>query len=89
MKTIFRRWLDKCKRRIRRRLDKTKNTMKFRHRFKVSRIEYEVSQRFGAIGCGGIGAIHALVQSLGLADAIDQRLSRRAGTEDPHALSRI
>ena len=28
----------------------------------------------GAIGCGGIGAIHGLVQQLGLADAIDRRL---------------
>jgi hypothetical protein len=74
VKTIFRRWLDKFKRRIRRRLDKTKNTMTFKPQFRVNRIEYEVSQRIGAIGCGGIGAIHALVQHLGLADAIDQRL---------------
>lgn len=74
MKIIFRRWLDKCKRRIQRRLDKTKNTMTFRPRCRVSKIEYEVSQRAGAIGCGGIGAIHALVRQLGLADAIDQRL---------------
>jgi hypothetical protein len=74
VKTIFRRWLDKCKRRIQRRLDKTKNTMTFRPRFRVGRIEYEVSQRAGAIGCGGIGAIHGLVQQLGLADAIDRRL---------------
>ena len=45
MKTIFRRWLDKSKRRIQRRLDKTKNTTTFRPRFRVNRIEYEISQR--------------------------------------------
>ena len=74
MKTIFRRWLDKSKCRIQRRLDKTKNTTTFRPRFRVNRIEYEISQCAGAIGCGGIGAIHGLVQQLGLADAIDRRL---------------
>jgi hypothetical protein len=74
VKTIFRRWLDNCKRRILRRLDKTRDTMTFRPQFRVGKIEYEVSQRVGAIGCGGIGAIHSLVQQLGLAEAIDKRL---------------
>jgi Transposase DDE domain group 1 len=74
VKIIFRRWLDKCKRRILRRLDKSKDTMTFRPQFRVGKIQYEVSQRFGAICCGGIGAIHALAQQIGLVDAIDQRL---------------
>jgi hypothetical protein len=74
VKTIFRRWLDKCKRRILRRLDKSKDTMTFRPQFRVGKIQYEVSQRFGAIGCGGIGAVHTLAQQLGLVEAIDQRL---------------
>jgi hypothetical protein len=74
VKTIFRRWLDKSKRRILRRLDKSKDTMTFKPQFRVGKIQYEVSQRFGAIGCGGIGAIHTLAQQIGLVEAIDQRL---------------
>ena len=49
MKVIFRRWLDKCKRRILGRLDKTKNTRTFRTQFRVGKIHYEVSQRYGGI----------------------------------------
>lgn len=37
-------------------------------------IEYEVSRRGCAIGAGGIGLMHRLVQRLGLAAAIDRRL---------------
>lgn len=74
MKVIFRRWLDKCKRRILGRLDKTKNTRTFRTQFRVGKIHYEVSQRYGGIGCGGIGAVHTLAHRLGLVEAIDQRL---------------
>ena len=74
MKIIFRRWLDKSKRRILRRLDKTKDTMTFKPQFRVGKIEYQVSQRYGGICCGGIGAIHTLAQRLGLIKAIDKRL---------------
>jgi hypothetical protein len=73
VKIIFRRWLDKCKRRILRRLKKPKG-MTFRPQFKLSNIEYEVSRRYGGISCGGIGAIHKLAKTIGLIDAIDQRL---------------
>lgn len=38
------------------------------------RARYELSGRTRAISCGGIGAIHNLVRSLGLADAIDEWL---------------
>jgi hypothetical protein len=70
----FRRWLDKCKRRLARRLDKTKDTMTFEPQFSASNIHYEVSQRAGGIACGGIGAIHLLARRFGLIDAINQRL---------------
>jgi Transposase DDE domain group 1 len=71
---IFRRWLEKRKRRIAKRLDKSKDTLTFEPQFSASNIHYEVSDRLGAIGCGGIGAIHLLAQRIGLVDAIDRRL---------------
>jgi hypothetical protein len=74
VKKIIRRWLDRCKRRIARRLDKSKDTMTFKPQFSVSNIHYEVSERSGAICCGGIGAIHMLAKKIGLIDAIDKRL---------------
>ena len=49
MKIIFRRWFDKCKRRIARRLDKSKDSMTFEPQFSASNIHYEVSDRVGAI----------------------------------------
>jgi hypothetical protein len=75
VKIIFRRWFDKCKRRIARRLDKSKDTMTFKPQFSASNIRYDFSQRLGAISCGGIGAIHLLTRKLGLIDAIDKRLN--------------
>jgi hypothetical protein len=74
VKIIFRRWFDKCKRRIARRLDKGKDTMTFEPQFGASNIQYEVSSKIGALSCGGIGAIHLLVKRLGLAEALDKRL---------------
>jgi len=74
VKKIFQRWSDKCKRRIARRLDKTKDTMTFEPQFSARNIHYDVSDRLGAISCGGIGAIHLLTRKLGLSDAIDKRL---------------
>jgi hypothetical protein len=74
VKKIIRRWLDRCKRRITRRLDKTKDTMTFKPQFSASNIQYEVSERSGGICCGGIGAIHMLAKKIGLVDAIDKRL---------------
>ncbi|CAN5493662.1 hypothetical protein BH11PLA2_BH11PLA2_22590 [soil metagenome] len=74
MKIIFRRWFNKCKSRIQRRLDKSKDTMTFEPQFAADTIRYEVSSKTGAITCGGIGAMHMLVKQLGLAEAIDQRL---------------
>ena len=37
-------------------------------------IHYEMSSRVEAIGCGGIGAFHTLVQRIGLPDEIDEHL---------------
>jgi hypothetical protein len=39
-----------------------------------SNLRYEMAERTGAVGCGGLGAIHTLVQRLGLVDDIDEQL---------------
>jgi hypothetical protein len=41
---------------------------------KASNIHYEMAQRVQAVSCGGIGAMHLLVQRLGLIEDINQHL---------------
>jgi hypothetical protein len=41
---------------------------------KASNIHYEMAQRVQAVSCGGIGAMHLLVQRLGLIEDINQNL---------------
>jgi hypothetical protein len=41
---------------------------------KASNIHYEMAERTGAMNCGGIGAMHLLVQRLGLVEDIDNSL---------------
>ena len=74
MKPIFRSWYRKFKSRIQRRLDKKHHIPSERPVFTARNIDYDVSFRDHAIACGGIGAIHTLVQELGLAQAIDRHL---------------
>jgi hypothetical protein len=62
------------KRRIDRRLDKTKLEDCDRPQFTATNIHYEIADRSRGIAHGGIGAIHALARQLGLIDAIDERL---------------
>jgi hypothetical protein len=42
--------------------------------FKASNIHYEMAERTGAVNCGGIGAMHLMVQRLGLVEDIDAHL---------------
>ncbi len=42
--------------------------------FKASNIQYEMAERTGAVNCGGVGAMHLLVQRLGLVDDINEHL---------------
>ena len=42
--------------------------------FKASNVHYEMAERVQAVNCGGIGAIHDLVQRLGLVEDIDRSL---------------
>jgi hypothetical protein len=71
---IFRKWFEKCKRRITGRLDKSKDTIRFRPMFSARNIHYEVSEKTHGITCGGIGAIHTLAQRIGLIDGINRSL---------------
>jgi hypothetical protein len=66
--------LTESKRRIERRLDKTKLGGCDRPMFTASNIHYEIGDRNHGIAHGGIGAIHALARHIGLIDAIDERL---------------
>jgi hypothetical protein len=74
VKTIFRSWFQKLKSRIERRLDPHNDAVHYRPVFTTSNIDYDVAHRDRAVVHGGIGAIHTLVQQLGLPQAIDQRL---------------
>ena len=42
--------------------------------FKGSNIHYEMAERVQAVNCGGIGAMHLMVQRLGLVEDIDRNL---------------
>jgi Transposase DDE domain group 1 len=66
--------LENRKRRLARRLDKTKLGDCSKPMFAASNIHYELSDRCHGINHGGIGAIHLLARQLGLIDAINQRL---------------
>jgi hypothetical protein len=41
---------------------------------RAQNLHYEIGERTGAVGYGGLGAMHTLVQRLGLVDEIDQHL---------------
>jgi Transposase DDE domain group 1 len=71
--TIHRK-LAESKRRIERRLDKTKLCGCARPMFTASNVHYQIGDRHHGIAHGGIGAVHALARQIGLIDAIDERL---------------
>ena len=86
VKTIFRCWYGKFKSRIQRRLDKKHHNSGERPAFTARNIDYDVSFREHGMMYGGIGAIHLLVQELGLGRG-HRRTS--APPQDPPALSRV
>jgi hypothetical protein len=61
------------KRRIDRRLNKTKLGACSQPQFTASNIHYEIADRTRGLAHGGIGAIHVLARQIGLIDAIDER----------------
>src|SRR6266852_8798072 len=62
------------KRRMDRRLDKTKLGDCDRPQFTASNLHYQIADRTRGLAHGGIGALHALARQVGLIDAIDERL---------------
>jgi hypothetical protein len=66
--------LARSKRRLQRRLDKTKLGDTSQPAFTASNIHYEIAERVHGIAYGGIGAFHLLARRIGLIDAIDRNL---------------
>jgi hypothetical protein len=62
------------KQRIARRLRKKNYADQPRPMFQGGNVHYEVAARTGAVGCGGLGAVHTLAQRLGLVKEIDGHL---------------
>ena len=74
MNAKIRHQLNRNKRRVQRRLDKTKPIRSHRPVLSATNIHYEISDRVHGISYGGIGAFQLLAQRIGLVDAIDERL---------------
>ncbi len=74
MNAKIRQQLRQRKRRIQRRLDKNNVDGCEKPMFTASNIHYEISDRDRGIAHGGLGAIHALVNHLGLAETINRHL---------------
>ena len=74
MNTKIRKKLAHRKRRIERRLDKTRSGSTGRPFFSACNIHYDLSDRDHGIAYGGIGAFHLLARRIGLIEAIDDKL---------------
>ena len=74
MSATIHRKLARSKRRIERRLDKSKLGDCSQPMFTAGNIHYEISDRTRGLAHGGIGAIQALAKEIGLIDAIDEHL---------------
>ena len=75
MKRSYPKILRHRKRRIRRRLDPGRAwSDQAEPIIKASNIHYEMAEKARAVNCGGIGAIHLMVNKLGLRQEIDSRL---------------
>ena len=74
MKSTIARHLARRKRRIERRLDKSKLGDCTKPMLSARNIHYEIADRHRGLAHGGIGVLHALARQIGLIDAIDERL---------------
>ena len=72
MKVSLRRQLASRKRRILRRIKNQPGVERHRPMMTASNIHHEIADRTRAISPGGIGAIHLLVQKLGLVRNINE-----------------
>ena len=75
MNNKLRRQLAASKRRIQRRLDKTRFPKKAGPVLAGGKVVYEIASRVHGIGHGGVPLFHQLAQDIGLLKAIDNRLS--------------
>jgi hypothetical protein len=75
VKNKLRNQLDARKRKIQRRLDKTKFPKKSGPVLAGGNLRYEISDRIHGLGFGGVSLFHQLARDIGLIDAIDAHLS--------------
>jgi hypothetical protein len=69
-----RRILQRCERKIQKRLAPRNWDDQLHPMFQARNIQYEMAERAHAIDCGGLGALHTLAHATGLVRRIDQRL---------------
>lgn len=74
MKRTYRKILRNRKQRIERRLGPKNWEAQPRPLLKASNIHYEMAPRTAAMNCGGIGAMHLMVQRLGLVEDINRNV---------------
>lgn len=74
MNRSYRKILRNRKQRIERRLRTKAWEAQAQPMLKASNIHYEMAERIGAMNCGGVGAMHLLVQRLGLVEDMDKNL---------------
>ena len=75
VKRSYRKIIRNRKDRIERRLDpKRSQEERLTPMMSAANIHFEMSDKTRAINCGGLGAIHLMVQKLGLANDINQRV---------------
>lgn len=74
VKRSCRKILRNRKARIQRRLARRNFSDQPQPMLRGGNLHYEMAERTGAVGCGGLGAIHAMVQRLGLVQDIDEHL---------------
>ncbi len=74
MKRRYQKILRNCKARIERRLAPRNWCEQPEPMLRGGNVHYEMAERTKAVGCGGLGVMHTLVQQLGLAREIDEHL---------------
>ncbi len=74
MNARIRKQLRNCQRRLQRRLKKKQWPVQRRRMFKDQNLHYDIGDKTQGVPCGGIGAIHLLIQKLDFADVLDSRL---------------
>ena len=91
MKTKLRQQLEACKRKIQRRLDKTKFPKNPGPVLAGGNLRYEIADRVHGLSYGGIALFHQLARDIGLVNAIDARLGifkiRLPYSESDHVLN--